>query len=141
MEKEQRPDKQVYNYTEALNQPVWVQKITDRVSLPYAVKMSTLIWLVLFVGLAVLLCRKLGEWTPLPLPFWLVFGIAGAVYLSILVADLKIDEKNFVKFFVDYLIFYFRFGRKAKMYYFNNGLLYRKQKQILEREVKRVFNK
>ncbi|MEX2785404.1 TcpE family conjugal transfer membrane protein [Streptococcus sp. H49] len=141
MEKEQRVDKQVYNYTEALNQPVWVQKLTDRVSLPYAVKMSTLIWLVLFVGLAVLLCRKLGEWTPLPLPFWLVFGIAGAVYLSILVADLRIDEKNFVKFFVDYLIFYWRYGRKARKSYLNNGLLYRKQKQILEREVKRVFNK
>lgn len=133
-----RENKEVYNFTEALNQPNWVQKITNRISLPFAIKLSSIIWLLLFELLAVWLGLRLAQWTPLPFPFWLVLGSFASFYLSLAVADLKIDQKNFIKFVVDYVWFYLKFGRKARKSYLNDGYIYKKQKELLEREVKRV---
>ena len=138
MSKERLRDKEVYNYTEALNQPIWIQKLTENFSLPYAVKLSYIVWFLIFLGGGIWLALRLADWTPFPFPFWITFGVFGAGWLAIVVADLKIDGKGFVRFFWDYYRFYRKFGRRAKTSYLNDGYIYKKQKELLEREVKRV---
>ena len=47
----ERKDKEVYNYKQALEQPIWIQKITDTFSLKKAIRLSTIIWSICVLSL------------------------------------------------------------------------------------------
>lgn len=140
-EETKRQDKRVYNYTKALNQPVWIQKITDGFSLPFALKMSDLGWFVFFAYWTLRLAVFLSKITPAPLAFWFIPALALAFYLAVLVSDLTIDKKPFLRFVLDYLRFYHLYGFKRKRYLINDGQLYTRPSHILEKEVRNVYRK
>ena len=50
----ERKDKKLYVYTTAFRQPVWVHKLNDDYSLPFAVKMSAIVY-----------CLVISAWFPL----------------------------------------------------------------------------
>lgn len=133
-DKSARPDKKVYNYTKALNQPVWIQKITDQISLPVAIRMSDIGWIIFFAYWILRLALFLSRVTPAPFAFWFVPALASAFYLAMLVSDLTIDKKPFLRFVGDYVKFYRRYGSKRRSHVINDGLFYHKPSKILEKE-------
>ena len=72
----EKKDKRVYNYRSAFMQPTWIQKISDRHSLPNAIKLSTIGWtaflLVVYYWLVENFVTKV---IPIPLPFGLVLAL------------------------------------------------------------------
>ena len=40
----ERKDKKLYVYTTAFRQPVWVHKLNEEFSLPFAIKMSAIVY-------------------------------------------------------------------------------------------------
>ena len=42
-QRESVEDKELYSYTEALSQPVWIQKLNEQYSLPTPIKLSRVI--------------------------------------------------------------------------------------------------
>ena len=117
-------DKELYSYKEALSQPVWIQKFNDRLSLPTPIKLSRLFYFVVMFWLL---------WQFLKL-FSFAFGFkvtfSGFVgwYLAGLFSDLEVQGKSLFMYLKDYLIFYFRFGRKEKTLIISKGLTYKKVK-------------
>jgi len=47
---EGKKDKRVYHYRSAFMQPTWIQKISDKYSLPNAVKLATFGWTAFFTS-------------------------------------------------------------------------------------------
>lgn len=123
-QRESVEDKELYSYTEALSQPVWIQKLNEQYSLPTPIKLSRVIYFVIISFLIWQLYK----------PFNFVFGFkivsAGFFgwYLAGLFSDLRVQGKSLFMYLKDYLVFYFRFGRKEKTLIINKGLVYKRVK-------------
>lgn len=137
-EKGTREDKRVYNYTQSLNQPHWIQRITDDFSLPNAIRLSTVFWFLVFLGILLLVSNVLSKQIGLPFPLLASLSAFVSWSLSVIVSDLKIEEKGWLRFLVDYFWFYWKFGRKAKRTYYNKGYLYRKVKTVEKKKGERI---
>ena len=74
---------------------------------------------------------------PIPLIFWGTPGLFPIWSLGIILSDLKIEQQSVGKFFKDYVRFYWKYGRKRKRFYLNDGLLYFKPSYILRKERKK----
>lgn len=122
------PDKNLYCYTKALAQPVWIQRISDDFALPSALKLSRIVYTVLIYYI-----------------FWrflkvvvggIDFGLRAtasaysAWYLAALFSDLRVDGKSLLMYLKDYFIFYFRFGVRQNKIYINKGQIYRQPKPM-----------
>ncbi|MDG3142860.1 conjugal transfer protein [Streptococcus suis] len=134
MSKEERPDKKVYNYRTALEQPIWIQKITNTFSLSNAVKLSTFGWTMAIYFLFLYLVMKLLRGLPIPMPFWVVFIIVPSWALGIIMSDLKIEEQSVGRFLKDYWKMYLTYGQKRRHYYLNDGLFFIKPSVIVKKE-------
>ena len=136
MAKQKRVDKRVYNDLTALEQPIWIQKLSNQITLSNAIKLSTIGWgLTLFV-VYLWLMSKLSKTIPIPLTFWGSLGALPIWSLGIILSDLKIEQQTVGRFIKDYLRFYWKYGRKRKRQYLNDGLLYYKPSHILKKERK-----
>ncbi|MGX9845623.1 TcpE family conjugal transfer membrane protein [Streptococcus iniae] len=129
----ERPDKEVYNYTTALQQPTWIQKLTDSYSLPNAIKLSTFGWGMSFYLLFMYLVLKFLRGLPLPVPFWGALLVVPSVYLGLIFADLKIQELSISRFLRAYFKMYLKYGMKRKNHYLNDGILYQKPAYIIKK--------
>lgn len=134
MSKEERPDKKVYNYRTALEQPIWVQKLTEKWILPNAIKLSTIGWTIFIYLLFLYLVLKFLRGLPLPLPFWSVFLLVPSWGTGIVLADLKIEEQPIGRFIKDYFKMYRKYGHKRHNYYLNDGLFFVKPSMIVKKE-------
>ncbi len=137
----EKKDKKVYNYTKALNQPIWFQKITDNFSLPVAIKMSTIVWTLFFSYFALRTATFLGKITPAPFAFWFIPALALSFYLAVSVSDFTIDKKPFLRFIGDYVKFYRAYAMKKKGYFINDGLFYPKPYKLIKKEENHVNRK
>lgn len=138
MSKEERPDKMVYNYRTALEQPIWVQKITDKWSLPNAVKLSTIGWTIFIYLLLLYIILKFFKGLPIPMPFWVVFIAVPSWGTGIVLADLKIEEQSIGRFIKDYLKMYRKYGYKRRHYYLNDGIFFVKPSLIAKKERRNI---
>ncbi|ARS61672.1 conjugal transfer protein [Streptococcus mutans] len=123
----ERKDKEVYNYKQALEQPIWIQKITDTFSLKNAIRLSTIIWSICVAITLLLLVSLVSRFTFIPFPFLATLAVMASWTLGMLLSELKIEEKTVLRFTFDYLKFYLVYGRKAKTHYLNKGFLYKKK--------------
>ena len=65
---EAKKDKRVYHYRSAFEQPTWIQKLSDRFSLPNAIKLSTIGWTAfLFFAYYWIVTRLVMKMIPIPL--------------------------------------------------------------------------
>ena len=128
-QRESVEDKELYSYTEALSQPVWIQKLNEQYSLPTPIKLSRVIYFVIISFLIWQLYK----------PFNFVFGfkIVSAGFFG-WYSDLRVQGKSLFMYLKDYLVFYFRFGRKEKTLIINKGLVYKRVKTKKMRDRKEV---
>jgi len=134
---EEKKDKRVYHYRSAFMQPTWIQKISDKYSLPNAVKLATFGWTAfLFLLYYWLITEIVMKIIPIPLLFWLGVGVMPLWLLGILMADFTIEQQGVFRFLRDYLRFYWHYGRRRKKQTVNDGLLYYKPSYILKKEGK-----
>ena len=132
---EAKKDKRVYHYRSAFEQPTWIQKLSDRFSLPNAIKLSTIGWTAfLFFTYYWIVTRLVMKIIPLPLPFWIGVGTPLLWSAGIVLSDFTIEQQKISRFIRDYLKFYRIYGRKRKQKYLNDGILYYKPDYILKKE-------
>ncbi len=138
MSKEERPDKKVYNYRTALEQPIWVQKITEKWILPNAIKLSTIGWTIAIYTVLLYSVMKFLKGLPIPMPFWWVFLGVPSWGTGIVLADLKIEEQSIGRFIKDYLKMYRKYGFKRHQYYLNDGIFFVKPSIITRKERRNI---
>ena len=140
MAEKQRVDKKVYNYRSALEQPIWIQKLSEKISLSNAIKLSTIGWSLILYVLYLWLMSRVEKVIPIPLIFWATLGFLPIWSLGIILSDLKIEQQPVGKFLKDYVRFYWKYGRKRKRLYLNDGLLYFKpgKRMALNNEVEDI---
>ena len=98
-----REDKKLYVYTTAFKQPIWVHKINEDFSLPFAIKMSTIVYtLVSFV----LVWFLLGYVPLLDWGFRFVASLFAGWWCGNILSENKIDGKTLFRFLVDYFKFW-----------------------------------
>ena len=122
-----REDKKLYVYTTAFRQPIWVHKINEEFSLPFALKMSTIIYALVSFALSWFL---LGY---VPFLDW-SYRFMGSLFIGwwcgSLLAENKIDGKSLFRFLVDYLLFWVKYDSKRNSMYFCKGKKYEKVRRI-----------
>ena len=123
-------DKKLYSYKRALNQPYWIQRLNDRLSLDAPIKFSLLVLLV-FALLYVLLDVLFKSF-----PFGLkgMFASMAAFYAARILSDLVVDGKALIFYIIDYLKFYVMYGLKSDRIYINKGIIYEKHKKRKEND-------
>ena len=108
MSEQKRVDKRVYNYRTALEQPIWIQKLSNQITLSNAIKLSTIGWsLFLFISYLWLM-SKLSKTIPIPLSFWGALGFFPMWSLGIILSELKIEQQTVGRFLKDYIRFYLK---------------------------------
>ena len=131
----EKKDKRLYHYRSAFEQPTWIQKFSDRFSLPNAIKLSTLGWTAfLFLAYYWLFSNFVTKVIPIPMPFWIGVGTPIIWSSGIVLSDFTIEQQKISRFIRDYLKFYRIYGRKRKQKYLNDGILYYKPDYILKKE-------
>ncbi|MEY8700953.1 TcpE family conjugal transfer membrane protein [Streptococcus ferus] len=136
MEKEEvkKVDKKVYNYRTALEQPIWIQRLSKELTLPNAVKMSTIVWtLTIYLFYIYFVLRFLRIFS-IPSIFWFSLGLFPCWSLGILLADLKVEQQPVLRFVRDYLKMYFSYGLKRHKMFLNDGQLFYRPFYILKKE-------
>lgn len=130
----EKKDKRVYSYRTALEQPIWVQRLTQWITLPNAVKLSTFVWIGLLLGGWFVIAKQcFAPLLPMvPIWFWLSLGVMPAWGLGVILADLTIEEQTVFRFMKDYLKFYFRYAIKRHRYYFYDGIRFIKPTIVLK---------
>ena len=104
-----REDKKLYVYTTAFKQPIWVHKINEDFSLPFAIKMSTIVYtLVSFV----LVWFLLGYVPLLDWGFRFVASLFAGWWCGNILSENKIDGKTLFRFLVDYFKFWVEYDRE-----------------------------
>lgn len=111
----ERKDKEVYNYKQALEQPIWIQKITDTFSLKNAIRLSTIIWSICVAIMLLLLASLVSRFTFIPFPFLATLAVMASWTLGMLLSELKIEEKTVLRFTFDYLKFYLVYGDRKSV--------------------------
>ena len=123
----ERKDKKLYVYTTAFRQPVWVNKLNEEFSLPFAIKLSAIVYTLVIMTISWFL---LGY---IPFLDW-GFRFMGSVFigwqLGNLLADYKIDGKTLFRFMYDYMKFWNEYDRKRKKIFICKGKKYEKVRRI-----------
>lgn len=124
----EKSDKELYCYTKALAQPIWIQRISNDIALPSALKLSRIIYTVVIYFLSWKFLKLVAS----GLPSGLRMTVSGylAWTLAGLFSDLRVDGKSLLKYLKDYFIFYFRFGIRQKQLYINKGQIYKQPKPM-----------
>ena len=113
-----REDKKLYVYTTAFRQPIWVHKINEDFSLPFAIKLSTIIYtLVSFV----LVWFLLGYVPLLDWGFRFMASLFVGWWSGNILAENKIDGKTLFRFLVDYFKFWLKYDSKRSTMYLCKG--------------------
>lgn len=122
-----REDKKLYVYTTAFKQPIWVHKINEDFSLPFAIKMSTIVYtLVSFV----LVWFLLGYVPLLDWGFRFVASLFAGWWCGNILSENKIDGKTLFRFLVDYFKFWVEYDRGRTTMYLCKGKKYEKVRRI-----------
>ena len=122
-----REDKKLYVYTTAFKQPIWVHKINEDFSLPFAIKMSTIVYtLVSFV----LVWFLLGYVPLLDWGFRFVASLFAGWWCGNILSENKIDGKTLFRFLVDYFKFWVEYDRERTTMYLCKGKQYEKVRRI-----------
>ncbi|MFS9371154.1 TcpE family conjugal transfer membrane protein [Streptococcus infantis] len=122
-----REDKKLYVYTTAFKQPIWVHKINEDFSLPFAIKMSTIVYtLVSFV----LVWFLLGYVPLLDWGFRFVASLFAGWWCGNILSENKIDGKTLFRFLVDYFKFWVEYDRERTTMYLCKGKKYEKVRRI-----------
>lgn len=125
-------DKKLYSYKRALNQPYWIQRLNDRLSLDAPIKFSLIVYFLLVFALLYVLLDVLFKSFP--------FGPKGmfasmvAFYAARILSDLVVDGKALIFYIIDYLKFYVMYGLKSDRIYINKGIIYEKHKKRKEND-------
>lgn len=125
-------DKKLYSYKKALNQPYWIQKLNDKLSLDSPIKFS----LVVYFLLVFVLLYSLLDIVFKPFPFGLKGMVSALIALQLarILSNLVVDGKMLVFYIKDYLIFYLQCGLKADRIYINKGQVYEKYEKRKEHD-------
>ena len=122
-----REDKKLYVYTTAFKQPIWVHKINEDFSLPFSIKMSTIVYtLVSFV----LVWFLLGYVPLLDWGFRFVASLFAGWWCGNILSENKIDGKTLFRFLVDYFKFWVEDDRGRTTMYLCKGKKYEKVRRI-----------
>lgn len=125
-------DKKLYSYKRALNQPYWIQRLNDRLSLDAPIKFSLLVYFLLVFALLYVLLDVLFKSFPFGLKG--MFASMAAFYAARILSDLVVDGKALIFYIVDYLKFYVMYGLKSDRIYINKGIIYEKHKKGKEND-------
>ena len=120
-------DKKLYSYKRALNQPYWIQRLNDRLSLDAPIKFSLLVYFLLVFALLYVLLDVLFKSFPFGLKG--MFVSMAAFYAARILSDLVVDGKALIFYIIDYLKFYVMYGLKSDRIYINKGIIYEKHKK------------
>lgn len=120
-------DKKLYSYKRALNQPYWIQRLNDRLSLDAPIKFSLLVYFLLVFALLYVLLDVLFKSFPFGLKG--MFASMAAFYAARILSDLVVDGKALIFYIIDYLKFYVMYGLKSDRIYINKGIIYEKHKK------------
>lgn len=125
-------DKKLYSYKKALNQPYWIQKLNDKLSLDSPIKFS----LVVYFLLVFVLLYSLLDIVFKPFPFGLKGMVSALIALQLarILSNLVVDGKMLVFYIKDYLTFYLQYGLKADRIYINKGQVYEKYEKRKEHD-------
>lgn len=123
----ERKDKKLYVYTTAFRQPIWVHKLNEEYSLPFAIKMSAIVY-----GLVILVLTwfLLGFLPSLDSGWRFMGSVFAGWKLGNLMADYKIDGKNLFRFIYEYLKFWKEYDGQRENYYICKGKKYEKVRSI-----------
>lgn len=127
MEEEKQKDKALYCYKQALSQPYWIQKLNDEISLSQPIRLSWVIYFVVIFGFLFSISLPLFPFVPIGLRG--VFSVFIAFNVASILSEMVIDGKAFLVYLIDYLLFYFNYGKNADGCYINKGNLYQKNKK------------
>ena len=125
-------DKKLYSYKRALNQPYWIQRLNDRLSLDAPIKFSLLVYFLLVFALLYVLLDVLFKSFPFGLKG--MFASMVAFYAARILSDLIVDGKALIFYIIDYLKFYVMYGLKSDRIYINKGIVYEKHKKRKEND-------
>ena len=125
-------DKKLYSYKRALNQPYWIQRLNDRLSLDAPIKFSLLVYFLLVFALLYVLLDVLFNSFPFGLKG--MFASMAAFYAARILSDLVVDGKALIFYIIDYLKFYVMYGLKSDRIYINKGIIYEKYKKRKEND-------
>ncbi|WP_314479989.1 TcpE family conjugal transfer membrane protein [Streptococcus cristatus] len=125
-------DKKLYSYKRALNQPYWIQRLNDRLSLDAPIKFSLLVYFLLVFALLYVLLDVLFKSFPFGLKG--MFASMVAFYAARILSDLVVDGKALIFYIIDYLKFYVMYGLKSDRIYINKGIIYEKHKKRKEND-------
>lgn len=125
-------DKKLYSYKRALNQPYWIQRLNDRLSLDAPIKFSLLVYFLLIFALLYVLLDVLFKSFPFGLKG--MFASMVAFYAARILSDLVVDGKALIFYIIDYLKFYVMYGLKSDRIYINKGIIYEKHKKRKEND-------
>lgn len=125
-------DKKLYSYKRALNQPYWIQRLNDRLSLDAPIKFSLLVYFLLVFALLYVLLDVLFKSFPFGLKG--MFASMAAFYAARILSDLVVDGKALIFYIIDYLKFYVMYGLKSDRIYINKGIIYEKYKKRKEND-------
>lgn len=125
-------DKKLYSYKRALNQPYWIQRLNDRLSLDAPIKFSLLVYFLLVFALLYALLDVLFKSFPFGLKG--MFASMVAFYAARILSDLVVDGKALIFYIIDYLKFYVMYGLKSDRIYINKGIIYEKHKKRKEND-------
>lgn len=127
-------DKKLYSYKQALSQPYWIQRLNDDFSLPSPIKFSRIVYFVLLFGILYYLTAFLLQFLPIG-PRLTISGMLALTY-SETFSNLEIDGKALVFYIIDYLKYWWKYGRQAEKIYVNKGNIYQKPSLLTRRKEK-----
>lgn len=134
MSDDRKKDKQVYHYRTALEQPIWIQRLSNKITLSNAIKVSTIAWSLGLYLIYIYIVLRFLKVIPIPSFFWFGLGLLPCWGSGILLADLKIEHQSILKFLRDYLKMYFKYGIKRHRMFLNDGQLFYRPSYILKKE-------
>lgn len=123
----ERKDKKLYVYTTAFRQPIWVHKLNDDYSLPFAVKMSAIVYCLVIL---VIMWFLLGFIPSLDWGWRFMGSLFAGWRFGNLLADYKLDGKTLFRFIYEYLIFWKEYDSQRKEIYICKGIKHEKVRMI-----------
>ncbi|EMG32526.1 TcpE family conjugal transfer membrane protein [Streptococcus oralis] len=123
----ERKDKKLYVYTTAFRQPIWVHKLNDDYSLPFAVKMSAIVYCLVIL---VLTWFILGFIPSLDWGWRFMGSVFAGWRFGNLLADYKLDGKTLFRFIYEYLKFWKEYDSQRREMYICKGIKHEKVRII-----------
>lgn len=121
--------KGLYSYKRALEQPIWLQRINQNLSLDNPIRFSLVVYTVLVAGI---LYGVFSMLIPLPLPWGLKIAlyVTGGYFAGLALSEKRPNGKTLPVFCKDYIKFYKTFGMKKHYRY--KGELFEELKEEVD---------